>query len=97
MKRVIGLLFFLFSGGMGLMAQECDSTHWAQPGTYNVIIDPAAVDAGSVLNDTIMLSGDDLCLIESRRRPSQIVQIHIGAYLVTIYPIGETANQEIEE
>src|SRR5688572_13324304 len=85
---LFGLL--LFSGKAG--AQPCDSTQWAQPGTYVVTLDSAAFEGNVPALGTILLSGDDLCYIEASRKPTQVTQVHIGAYLVTIYPKKKFAD-----
>lgn len=94
-RAVFSLIFVFFvSGGF---AQTCDSTRWAQPGTYAVSIDPSASETAYAQNGPIMLSGDDLCLIESSRKPTETTQIHIGTYLITIYPKKKFADNTIEE
>jgi hypothetical protein len=91
------LMVCLLMGSTYAIGQSCDSTQWAQPGTYTVTIDSAAFEGDIPSIGTIMLSGDDLCRIEANRKPTQSTQIHIGVYLVTIYPKKKFADATTEE
>jgi hypothetical protein len=96
MKRIL-FLFVVLTCPTSAFLQDCDSTMWAQPGTYDVVIDSMAVESTGSLAGPIMLSSENLCLIESSRKPYAIAYIHIGAYLVTIYPKNKIADNTIEE
>jgi hypothetical protein len=91
------VMMILLSGASCAIGQSCDSTQWAQPGTYTVAVDSATFEGNIPSLGIIMLSGDDLCLIEASRKPTQNTQIHIGVYLVTIYPKKKFADATIEE
>jgi len=93
--RLVLFGLFLSFGRFGGAQTLCDSTTWAQPGTYDIIIDTNTYEAD--ITPVIFLSGDDLCLIETSRKPMVTTQIYIGIYLVTIYPKKKIAGNTIEE
>lgn len=80
-----------------VFGQSCDSTQWAQPGSYSVVIDSSAFESTGYVNGVIMLSENDLCYIESKRQPFVEVEIHLGIYLITIYPKPQPTNSSVEE
>lgn len=92
MRGLISILFVLISSSV---LSQCDSTTWAQPGTYSVEIDTNTFEAN--ITPEIFLTGTDLCFIEANRKSTITNQIHIGIYLITIYPKIKEANKNINE
>lgn len=68
---------------------------WAKPGSYNIVIDTNSFEAD--ITPTIMLTGEDLCYIESQRKPGQAVQISLRVYLITILPGPVNFDNTIKE
>ena len=88
--------FYILISTFSFDQRTCDSIYQAQPGTYSVTIDSSAFE-GTNVPDIIMLSDLDLCLIESSRKSTESTQIHIGVYLITIYPKKKIVDNTINE
>lgn len=58
----------------------CDSTQWAQPGTYEIIVITGATEGSPLNRGQEILTSDQLCLIESSRHQTQIIELQLSPY-----------------
>lgn len=73
---------------------QCDSTQWAQPGTYELVRINKSTEATFISRTP--LTSDQLCLIESSRNDYHFAFIDLDLYTrVKIYP-KYTTNTTIE-
>ncbi|MFZ5552626.1 MAG: hypothetical protein ACOZCO_05895 [Bacteroidota bacterium] len=81
------LVLLLFLAVQNSTAQTCDSTQWAQPGTYEIQLIPGSTEASPPTLADQPLTSDQLCMIEWNRHLSNFVFLPLSPYTrVKIYP-----------
>lgn len=88
MKALFFILFSSFVLSVQISnAQTCDSTQWAQPGTYEIQLIPGSTEANPTTLAYQPLTSDQLCMIEWNRHLSNFVFLPLSPYTrVKIYP-----------
>lgn len=86
--KKIALFFVLFLIQDVLLAQTssfCDSTNWAKPGTYEIVIIPNSVESSSI--SKVSIPNSVLCEIETMRKDNKVVEYALNnCTLIRIYP-----------
>jgi hypothetical protein len=96
--RKLGLLAItlFFSNVIFSQSTVCDSTHWAKPGTYEIVTIQGSTEATSISKVTI--PNTTLCEIESMRKQNQIVEYKLNyCTLIRIYPNTNPSKTVIEK
>lgn len=84
MKKILTALLIMLSFTLSAQEIKCDSTTWAQAGTYEIIRIEGTSEATLPKE---VLSEDTLCTIEKSRKLNEIVELQISAFtIVRIYP-----------